>query len=178
MKKDAGFRVAGKVALVLGAGGAARACVYGLVKEGASRVVVANRTRAKAKRLCRDLAAWARRRGTDLCVEGTGATNCVRTDVLEDIDLVVNATSLGLKPSDPLPLDPSLLPRNKKLLVMDLIYKPSQTKLLRKAAKRGFRTLDGLGMLLYQGARAFEIWTGKKAPIDAMQKALKEAISA
>ncbi|MDP3049182.1 MAG: hypothetical protein Q8N12_07115, partial [Thermodesulfovibrionales bacterium] len=87
---------------------------------------------------------------------------------LDDIDIIINATPLGLKKGDPLPVDINLLkPRH---VVCDLIYK--KTKLLDMASKKGCRTLDGLGMLLWQGAFAFELWTGKKPPVEVMRKAL------
>lgn len=181
LRKFGKFSARGKSALVLGAGGAARACVYTLAKGGAKRIIVANRTRLRAERLCRDLGKWAKKSGTKLSavllddVRAVSARQATRTSVLDGIDLVVNATSLGLKPLDVLPLDPAVLPK-RDILIADLIYNPLETKLLRRAAARGYQTLGGRGMLLYQGARAFEIWTGRKAPVSVMEKALGDAM--
>lgn len=169
LKKEAGFNVGGKSVLILGAGGAARACVYALLKEGARRVVIANRTVSKAKRLIRDFSKIKTPGKTKL--SAIGKTPPLS---LPEFDLIINSTSLGLKGSDPLPINLTKSPNQKSVLIFDLIYNPSRTKLLREASKRGYRTMNGLAMLLYQGARSFEIWTGKRAPINIMRKTLKD----
>ena len=92
------------------------------------------------------------------------------------IDLVLNATSLGLKPADALPIDESQFSLANAPSVFDMIYQPALTPLLTKAADAGCRTANGLGMLLWQGAKALEIWTGQPAPIDAMRTALQSHI--
>jgi shikimate dehydrogenase len=89
-------------------------------------------------------------------------------------DLLVNATPIGLKESDPCPVTPEML--HKNLFCYDLIYNPGETKLLALAKKIGAKTSNGLGMLLYQGALSFEQFTGKKAPIDVMRRALNEGV--
>ena len=90
--------------------------------------------------------------------------------------LVVNATSLGLKSSDPLPLDINWLGFNKPHFVYDMIYRPAETNLLREAKSLGCKTANGIGMLLYQGAKALELWSGKPAPIAEMRRALEENV--
>ncbi|MBT7910335.1 MAG: shikimate dehydrogenase, partial [Verrucomicrobia bacterium] len=92
------------------------------------------------------------------------------------IDLVLNATSLGLKPADALPLDESQFTLVNAPAVFDMIYQPAVTPLLAKATAAGCRTANGLGMLLWQGAKALEIWTGQPAPIDVMRSALESHI--
>jgi shikimate dehydrogenase len=92
------------------------------------------------------------------------------------VDLILNATSLGLKPDDPSPLDEKQFSLKQTRAVYDMIYRPAETKLLAAAKKSGCKTANGLGMLLHQGAKAFEIWTGKPAPLDVMRRALEENI--
>jgi shikimate dehydrogenase len=92
------------------------------------------------------------------------------------VDLLLNATPLGLKPGDPLPLDEKQFPLCQARAVFDMIYNPAETALLKAAKAAGCRTANGLGMLLHQGARAFEIWTGKPAPIEVMRRALEQSI--
>jgi shikimate dehydrogenase len=92
------------------------------------------------------------------------------------VDLLLNATPLGLKPGDPLPLDEKQFPLRQARAVFDMIYNPAETPLLKAAKAAGCRTANGLGMLLHQGAKAFEIWTGQPAPLDVMRRALEEHI--
>ncbi|MCM8800889.1 MAG: shikimate dehydrogenase, partial [Candidatus Omnitrophica bacterium] len=93
---------------------------------------------------------------------------------IQNSDLLINATPLGMKEEDPCIVNQDYLHRN--LLVYDLIYNPAQTKLLRLARDKGCSVCNGLGMLLYQGALSFEIWTGKKAPLEIMRQALTKNI--
>jgi shikimate dehydrogenase len=92
------------------------------------------------------------------------------------VDLVLNATSLGLRSEDPLPWDPRLLALNRAEAVYDMIYRPAETPLLHQAQAAGCRVANGLGMLLYQGTKALEIWAGQSAPVDEMRRALTQAI--
>jgi shikimate dehydrogenase len=92
------------------------------------------------------------------------------------VDLMINATSLGLKPNDPLPFDPNAFDLGKAPSVYDMIYRPALTPLLQTARAAGCRTANGLGMLLYQGAKALEIWSGQAAPIAVMRDALLKHI--
>ena len=88
------------------------------------------------------------------------------------VDLVLNATSLGLKEGDPLPIDENQFHLSHAEAVFDMIYQPAETPLLAKAKAAGCRTADGLGMLLWQGVKALEIWTGQAAPVEVMRDAL------
>jgi shikimate dehydrogenase len=88
------------------------------------------------------------------------------------IDLLLNATSLGLKPNDPLPIHDNGFDLKNAAAVYDMIYRPAETPLLKAARAAGCRTANGLGMLLYQGAKALEIWSGKPAPVEVMRQAL------
>ena len=89
---------------------------------------------------------------------------------------MLNSTSLGLRQNEPLPLDTSAFALNQSRAVYDMIYKPTETPLLAAAKAAGCKTANGLGMLLHQGAKALEIWSGQTAPIDVMRGALKEAV--
>ena len=88
----------------------------------------------------------------------------------------MNATSLGLKPGDPSPLDEKQFSLRQAAAVYDMIYRPAETALLKAAKAAGCRTANGLGMLLYQGAKALEIWTGQPAPLDVMRRALEKNV--
>ncbi|WP_233498339.1 shikimate dehydrogenase [Meiothermus sp. QL-1] len=152
---EAGIPYRGKQALVLGAGGAARAVVYALREQGAW-VAVYNRSLERAQALAQDLGVrWV---GPALLKEA-----------VQGCDLLVNATSVGMK--DPLasPLPEGLLPRRG--VVVDIVYNPLETRLLREAQAAGLRVLGGLPMLVWQGALAFELWTGLKPDVGAMYRA-------
>jgi shikimate dehydrogenase len=94
----------------------------------------------------------------------------------DSVDLIINATSLGLYNQDPIPFDESQYALRRAGTVYDMIYRPAETRLLEKARRAGCRTCNGLGMLLYQGAKALEIWSGQKAPLHVMRNALIEHI--
>lgn len=169
LEREAKFRARGKRILVLGAGGSARAVVYALAKRGASRIVIVNRTRARAERIVSEY------RRLFSAVELVGAPLAGALKTLKNVDLVVNATPIGLRPNDPSLVRAGGFPR--KTLFFDLIYQPAETELLREARRSGHRTVNGRGMLLYQGAEAFGLWTGRKAPLEVMRRALqKEAL--
>jgi shikimate dehydrogenase len=137
-------------ALVLGAGGAARAVVYGLIEAGVRHIRIANRTASRAQTLVRDLAAP----GHSLVQVGW---DTISTQ-MKDAALLVNTTSLGLEGGAPLDLD--LAPLASGALVTDIVYAPLQTPLLKDAGARGLETIDGLGMLIHQARFAFEAWFG------------------
>jgi shikimate dehydrogenase len=166
---EAGGVAPGGRAVVLGAGGAARAACAALQQQGIPVLVLARRMDA-AHQLADDLGAHGPIGGGPL------AAATLRL-VLRDAALLVNATSVGMWPTvDESPLPPGVaLPPG--LLVYDLVYRPRPTRLLAEAAAAGCRTLDGLGMLLHQGAAAFTLWTGQPAPLAVMRAALERAMS-
>lgn len=141
-----GIDLASGVAVVLGAGGAARAVVAGLIEEGDMKVRLVNRTRVRAESLAADLG------GEHIDVVDWDE----RASALDGADLLVNTTSLGMTGSPPLELDLDALPVDA--VVNDLVYAPLATNLLKAAAAKGCCTVDGLGMLLHQAAPAFEAW--------------------
>ena len=153
--------VKGARALVLGAGGAGRAVVHGLADAGAE-VVMTNRSLDKAEALAAEVG------GRAAGVEE--ARNAGRYDV------VVNATSVGMgEIAAESPVPEEAIPAG--LLVMDIVYKPIETALVRAATRRGARVIHGGRMLLHQAARQFELYTGERAPLDAMDVALREQIA-
>ncbi len=153
--------------LVLGAGGAARAVVYALVEAGAS-VAVANRTLGHADELCQTIVAALPRAAGRLSAH---AFPEALAELAIGADLIVNATSLGLHTTDPLPWD-AAIPFRPGQVVYDLIYN-RPTELLALARSQGATAMDGLGMLVHQGARAFELWTGEEAPVEVMAEAIR-----
>lgn len=150
-----------RCALVLGAGGAARAVVLALCGLGYGEIVVANRTRARAEALA------ARFGGA---VEDWGSLH----DRLAGADILVNATSLGMKGQPPLALSVETLPPHAA--VADIVYVPLETGLLKAARARGLRTTDGLSMLMRQGVPAFKAWFGAEAHVDADLRARLEGV--
>jgi shikimate dehydrogenase len=154
-----------QVAIVLGAGGAARAVVLALEAAGAGEIVVANRDDGRARRLAQDLHPAP--------VRPMRLDENFLTRELPRAGLLVNATSLGWHPGEtPIPLPRlNLLPA--RAVVADLTYR--DTDLLLAAQTRGFTTADGLSMLVHQGARAFELWTGSPAPVETMLAAVRAA---
>jgi shikimate dehydrogenase len=170
LRHDADIDPKGKRVVFLGAGGAARAMSVELALAGASHITIVNRTTQRGEELARLL-------GEHTPAEAEFNWWLGDYDVPTDADILVNATSVGLFPNvDDRPavnID-SIRPG---LLVCDVIPNPPRTRLLVEAAGRGARTLDGLGMLVYQGAIAFAVWTGQDAPIDLMKEALRDVSS-
>jgi len=148
-------------ALVLGAGGASRAVVFGLIERGITRVHLANRTAGRAQALADQFGAAV----VPVAWETVG-------EVLPRAGLLVNTTSLGMKGQPTLDVDVGLLPQ--EAVVADLVYVPLQTPLLTAARARGLRTADGLGMLLHQAVRGFELWFGKRPEVTPELRALVE----
>jgi len=149
-------------ALVLGAGGAARAVVFGLIERGIKRVHLANRTLSRAQALAEKFGAavqpteWAR-----------------LGELLSRAKLLVNTTSLGMHGQGPLEIDVGQLP--KDAVVADLVYVPLETDRLKAAKARGLRTGDGLGMLLHQAVRGFELWFGRRPEVTPELRSIVEA---
>jgi shikimate dehydrogenase len=149
-------------ALVLGAGGSSRAVVFGLVERGIKRVHLANRTPARARALADQFGQTVHPIAWDTIDE-----------VLPRAGLLVNTTSLGMHGQPALEIDVSLLPAHA--IVADLVYVPLETPLLAAARARGLKTADGLGMLLHQAVRGFELWFGKRPVVTPELRALVEA---
>jgi shikimate dehydrogenase len=164
LKEDLGINVAGAKVLQLGAGGAGRTAALKLASENISELYLVNRTRKKAD----DVAAEICARHPKVKVQTTYPSG--------KVDLLLNATSLGLKSDDPLPYSEEQFDLRRAEAVYDMIYRPAQTLLLQSAKAAGCRSANGIGMLLYQGAKALEIWTGQPAPIDIMRKALEQNV--
>jgi shikimate dehydrogenase len=162
--KENGVALKGRKVLLLGAGGAARAIAYSLAKE-ADELAVLNRTVKDAQALARLVEKATNKRIVAASLEPEDI------DVnLQDSDILINATSVGMKPhpeQTPVPIE--LLRSN--LSVMDIVYNPLETKLARDAKALGAKVVSGVEMLIYQGAASFEIWTGKSAPVEVMRKA-------
>jgi shikimate dehydrogenase len=149
-------------ALVLGAGGASRAVVFGLLERGIERVHLANRTVERARALAAQFGAHVHPVAWDGIKE-----------VLPRAELLVNTTSLGMHGQPALEVDVGLLPPHA--VVADLVYVPLQTPLLAAARGRGLKIADGLGMLLHQAVRGFELWFGQRPEVTAELRALVEA---
>ena len=149
-------------ALVLGAGGASRAVVFGLIERGIARVHLVNRTSERARRLADQFGAKVHPAAWD----DTG-------DLLPRAGLLVNTTSLGMRGQPALDLEVERLPSDAT--VADLVYVPLETPLLLAAKARGLKTADGLGMLLHQAVRGFELWFGHRPQVTAELRALVEA---
>ena len=170
LREDAGADLKGKRVLLLGAGGAARAIVLGLAREGIASLAIANRTAQRA----RDVAAVAA--GMVSRIEAIPLSPEALASEAADADLIVNSTTLGMTGvGGPAALAARAIP--PAALVYDIVYNPPDTPLLLEAKAAGAQTLGGLAMLVYVGAEAFEQWTGLKAPVDVMMAAAEKALA-
>ncbi|WP_343203305.1 shikimate dehydrogenase [Limisphaera ngatamarikiensis] len=162
LAEDLQWQPRGRSVLLLGAGGAGRVAALKLAASGVARLYLVNRTLDKARAVAEEIR--------------TRYPECqVTLDYPhEPVDLLLNATSLGLRPQDPLPLDTARFPLRLAAAVYDMIYRPAETPLLQAARAAGQPAANGLSMLLYQGTRALEIWTGQPAPVAVMRRALME----
>jgi shikimate dehydrogenase len=164
LREDLGIELRGAKVLLLGAGGAGRTAALKLASENVVELFLVNRTPSKAGEIANEI----KKRFPSVKV----AVGIPKADV----DLILNATSLGLKTDDVSPLDGKRFSLKQTRAVYDMIYRPAETALLKAAKAAGCQTANGLGMLLHQGAKAFEIWTGKPAPLDVMRRALEQNI--
>ena len=146
-------------AVVLGAGGAARAVIHALKERGVRDIRIANRTKARAEEL-RD------QFGTNVSAHGSEAIG----ELMADAGLLINTTALGMHGNEGLPADPTRLPTHA--IVTDIVYVPLETPLLAAARQRGLKTVDGLGMLLHQAVPGFEHWFGKGPEVTPELRAL------
>ena len=163
--------IKGKNVVVAGAGGASRAISFYLAKYGAESLTILNRNVEKAQSLAGD-------------VSGSGLIDDVKADsiseisgYLKDADILVDTTPIGMHPNiDDEPIA-SADDMHEDLVVFDAVYNPNETVLLKEAIKVGAKPVYGIKMLLYQGAESFKIWTGRDAPVDVMEKALKDTLN-
>lgn len=173
LEDDACYDPDGKRVAILGAGGAARAVAAALIEAGVSTVVIFNRDLERARALTGALRAAGFE--AEIGVEPLERRALGR--ILPDVDLLVNTTPVGMKNGprpDGSPIPEDLVPA--RALIFDLVYNPSRTILLAAAQAKGAQTLNGLPMLVYQGAAAFEMWTGEKAPLGLMFERIRLAL--
>ncbi|MBI4649878.1 shikimate dehydrogenase [Candidatus Desantisbacteria bacterium] len=166
LKEDTGILPGKRSFLIFGAGGACRSIAIQLALDGAKKIIIANRTLDKAENIADNI-----RKNIPACDVQAILLNKI-ADIISDEYILINTTPLGMKESDSPIFDYSLLSKIK--IVVDIIYNPPQTPLLKEAQKFDARTANGLNMLVFQGALAFEIWTGIKPPILVMREALIE----
>ncbi|MCK5218554.1 shikimate dehydrogenase [bacterium] len=162
------FKPRKKNAVLLGGGGAGRAVAVSLLKAGVAHLTVADPDARRLHRLMTDMRTLGYRN-----VRGVKPATPELHEHLRETGLLVNATPLGLKPDDPLPLSPVWMPRG--ICVMDLVYGRKPTAFLKTAQQQGNQVIPGWYMLLNQGIESFRIWTGKKPPIEIMRRALIKA---
>jgi shikimate dehydrogenase len=162
--RENGVEPKGRKVLLLGAGGAARAIAYTMAKES-DELTVLNRTVKQAQELAKLLEKTANKK----IIAGSLSPSEIQRN-LQDSDILINATSIGMKPKADESLVATKLLR-PNLAVMDIVYNPIETKLAKEAKAAGAKVVSGIEMLIYQGAASFEIWTGKSAPIEVMRQA-------
>ncbi|GIO40450.1 shikimate dehydrogenase [Paenibacillus apis] len=162
LKEETGAKLNGANIVVLGAGGASRAIIYALLQEKPKCLTIANRTEATAQGL---VSEWGHLGSLSAC-----AYHNVRS-ALETADIIINTTTVGMYPHiEDIPVQPDWLPSG--IIVSDLIYNPLETVLLTEAKRKNCRIHNGLGMFIYQGAYAFELWTKASAPVAEMRAAV------
>jgi shikimate dehydrogenase len=167
LEESFGTQIKGESFLFIGAGGAARAVALHFALQGAARIAILNRTVAKAEALQQEIMNIDKTVHTEVdTIDG----NKVNTD---NYNTIIQSTSIGLHVDDDSPI--SIEKLNSKHLVVDMIYK--DTAFLKQAKNLGCQTIDGKGMLLHQGVRAWEIWTGQQAPVEEMRTALTQALA-
>ncbi|MEW6681150.1 MAG: shikimate dehydrogenase [bacterium] len=156
------FSLKGKNALLIGCGGAGRAIAVSLAYEGIARLCISDVSKERENGLYRLL---------------KDNFNCFVKSFdgkIEPYDLIINASPLGMKENEPIPIERSLIQKGQ--IVYDIIYNPPKTRLLIEAEKRGAKIINGIEMLIHQGARAFEIWTGVYPPLEVMRRAVLEKL--
>ncbi len=166
IQEDLGIEIKGARVLLLGAGGAGRTATLKLAAEGAGELFLVNRTTSKVVSLIEEIRE--RFPGAKTAAGYPGSS--------DKVDLVLNATSLGLKEGDGSPLDATQFSLSRAGAVYDMIYRPAETALLQAAKSAGCRFANGIGMLLYQGAKALELWSGLNPPIEVMREALRKNV--
>lgn len=163
---EKGISIRDKKVFILGSGGAAKGIALTFAYEGAREIVICNRTYDKAVQLAENINSKVRK-----CSQAIPMSISHMQEALANTDILINTTSVGMTPHiEEIPLEPQLL--KSRMLVCDIVYNPLKTKLLLEAEKAGCDTVNGLGMLAYQGAEAFKLWTGVEAPVQTMQEVL------
>ncbi|WP_043585672.1 shikimate dehydrogenase family protein [Geminisphaera colitermitum] len=168
VRETLGITLADSPVVLLGAGGAARGAAVECIHQRCAGLWIANRTRANLDTLLSQLAPLAAKAG--VAVQGGGGGG----ESVPEGALVINATSSGLRVDDPLPVELERLPRPAG--VYDMIYNPPETRLLARARALGLPAANGLSMLIHQGARSLQIWSGAEVPVEAMRKAAEAAL--
>lgn len=163
---SSGVKISGKNVILLGAGGAARAIAFQLAKDGGN-VTVANRTLERAQVLAKDVMKVGK-------AQASGYEDLKK--MIQDSDILINSTSVGMHPKTSETIVTSDM-MHKNLTVFDIVYNPQNTQLLKEAKKAGATTIDGVMMLVFQGAESFKIWTGRMPPVDVMEKAVREKLA-
>jgi len=177
LSRERHFEPESKRVAILGAGGVARAVCFALVQQKANSLVIINRTTARAKALADSLIKYMAGSGLASEVTTLPWQSSTSSETFSHCHLIINCTTTGMKYSPwegQSPLSLEVIPRD--ILVCDLVYNPDSTPLLQLARKAGADTLGGLAMLVYQGADSFELWTGRKAPVDIMLKRAREML--
>jgi shikimate dehydrogenase len=164
LREDLKLDLAGAKVLLLGTGGAGQVAALRMALENVSELFLVDFVSAKAEAVAQEI----RKRHPRVKVKVGFPQG--------PVDLLLNATPLGLKPGDPSPLDEKQFSLRRARAAYDMIYRPAETPLLKAAKAAGCKTANGLGMLLHQGAKAFEVWTGKPAPLDVMRRALEQNV--
>lgn len=167
---ERGIALTGKNAVLIGAGGAARAALWGLLRSGVSSIVIGVRNAAKGAALAADFT-------TDGDVRAVSFDDAAWIAACSDADIVVQTTPLGMTPhtEEMPPVDAAMI--NPSAVVYDLIYTPAETRFLREARARGCETINGETMLVAQGAEAFHLWTGVRPDMELMKRTLREELS-
>jgi shikimate dehydrogenase len=155
----------GKKMLILGSGGAAKAIAFAAART-TDQIVILNRTPNKSQEFAKNLNHTLKTK-----IEGDALTSQSIEKNMQDAQIIINATSVGMQPHDKISLIPPKLFKQTQT-ILDIVYNPIETKLLNDAKKAGAKTVNGVEMLIHQGAASFEIWTNKPAPIEAMRKAI------
>lgn len=173
LKKKAGFELKDSSVLLVGSGGASRAAVFGLAQENVRSLTIVNRTLARAQSLAAEVS------GVIGTVKALALQDPAFAESARNSDLIVNSTSIGMRSGGAegqSPVDVAMI--RPGTLVYDMVYSPEETPMLVTAKEAGAHTLGGLWMLVLQGAAAFEMWTGKPAPVEVMYCAAKKAQAA
>jgi shikimate dehydrogenase len=170
LQNDLRWRPKGKKVLVLGAGGAARAVIYALAEKGAQSIFVGNRTVVRARRLVQEF----RRNFPAVAMEWFALSEESTQSMAKQVDLIVQTTSMGMDGGS---LKISWREIPKTTSVIDVVYRPLETPFVKGARSAGLKATGGLGMLLYQGAASFKLWTGRQMPIATVHKHLLQELS-